>query len=35
MTYDGKTYGLSYYADTMDFVYNDALLKKAGFTDSP
>ena len=23
MTYDGKTYGVSYYADTMDFVYNE------------
>jgi len=35
MTYDGKTYGLSYYADTMDFVYNDALLKKAGIDKAP
>lgn len=35
MTYDGKTYGLSYYADTMDFVYNEELLKKAGFTEGP
>jgi multiple sugar transport system substrate-binding protein len=35
MTYNGKTYGLSYYADTMDFVYNDALLQKAGITTAP
>jgi multiple sugar transport system substrate-binding protein len=35
MTYEGKTYGLSYYADTMDFVYNEALLKEAGFNEAP
>lgn len=35
MTYEGKVYGLSYYADTMDFVYNEALLKKAGFDKAP
>jgi multiple sugar transport system substrate-binding protein len=35
MTYNGEVYGLSYYADTMDFVYNDALLKEAGFTNGP
>jgi multiple sugar transport system substrate-binding protein len=35
MTYDGKTYGLSYYADTMDFAYNEALLKQAGFDAAP
>ena len=35
MTYDGKVYGLSYYADTMDFVYNEALLKKAGIEGAP
>jgi multiple sugar transport system substrate-binding protein len=35
MTYQGKVYGLSYYADTMDFVYNEALLKKAGFDKAP
>jgi len=35
MTYDGKVYGLSYYADTMDFVYNEALLKQAGFETGP
>jgi multiple sugar transport system substrate-binding protein len=35
MTYDGKVYGLSYYADTMDFVYNETLLKQAGFDKGP
>jgi multiple sugar transport system substrate-binding protein len=35
MTYDGHTYGLSYYADTMDFVYNEKLLKDAGFEAAP
>lgn len=35
MTYDGKTYGLSYYADTMDFAYNETLLKQAGFDNAP
>jgi len=35
MTYNGKVYGLSYYADTMDFVYNEALLKKAGIDKAP
>ncbi|MCX8061611.1 MAG: extracellular solute-binding protein [Anaerolineales bacterium] len=35
MTYEGKVYGLSYYADTIDFVYNEALLKKAGFDKAP
>jgi multiple sugar transport system substrate-binding protein len=35
MTYDGKVYGLSYYADTMDFVYNETLLKEAGFDTAP
>jgi multiple sugar transport system substrate-binding protein len=34
MTYDGHVYGLSYYADTIDFVYNAAQLGEAGF-DSP
>lgn len=34
MTYDGHVYGLSYYADTIDFVYNEAQLAEAGF-DSP
>lgn len=35
MTYEGQTYGLSYYADTMDFVYNEALLQEAGFDTAP
>lgn len=35
MTYEGKVYGLSYYADTMDFVYNEALLKNAGIETAP
>jgi len=35
MTYNGKVYGLSYYADTMDFTYNETLLKKAGFDKGP
>jgi multiple sugar transport system substrate-binding protein len=35
MTYEGQVYGLSYYADTMDFVYNEALLKKAGTDKAP
>jgi multiple sugar transport system substrate-binding protein len=35
MTYNGHVYGVSYYADTTDFIYNDALLKKAGITTAP
>jgi len=35
MTYNGEVYGVSYYADTMDFVYNDTLLQKGGFTTAP
>jgi len=35
MTYDGHVYGLSYYADTIDFVYNDEQLKQAGFEAAP
>ena len=35
MTYNGHVYGLSYYADTLDFIYNDALLKEAGITEAP
>lgn len=34
MTYEGDVYGLSYYADTIDFVYNEEHLTEAGF-DSP
>ena len=35
MTYNNEVYGVSYYADTMDFIYNDALLQKAGLTTAP
>ena len=34
MTYEDEIYGLSYYADTIDFVYNEEQLAEAGF-DSP
>ena len=30
MTYDGKLYGLPYYADTISFVYNKKILEDAG-----
>lgn len=35
MTYNNEVYGVSYYADTIDFVYNDALLKEGGFSAGP
>jgi multiple sugar transport system substrate-binding protein len=35
MTYEGDTYGISYYADTIDFVYNATLLQEAGFDSAP
>ncbi|MGE5583221.1 MAG: ABC transporter substrate-binding protein [Bacillota bacterium] len=35
MTYKGKIYGMSYYADTLDFMYNKAQLEKAGFKNAP
>ena len=35
MTYNDEVYGVSYYADTLDFIYNDALLQKGGFTAPP
>jgi multiple sugar transport system substrate-binding protein len=35
MTYDGHIYGLSYYADTIVFVYNEEHLTKAGITKPP
>ena len=35
MTYNNEVYGVSYYADTLDFIYNDALLQKAGLTTAP
>lgn len=34
MTFNDHVYGLSYYADTIDFVYNEDHLSQAGF-DSP
>jgi len=30
MTYDGKLYGLPYYADTISFIYNNKILEDAG-----
>lgn len=30
MTYDGKLYGLPYYADTISFLYNEAILDEHG-----
>jgi multiple sugar transport system substrate-binding protein len=35
MTYNQHLYGLPYYADTWAFLYNDHLLRKAGFTAPP
>lgn len=35
MTYNDNVYGLSYYADTIDFVYNEKQLKEAGFDSAP
>jgi multiple sugar transport system substrate-binding protein len=35
MTYDGHVYGLSYYADTIDFVYNADHLAAAGYDTAP
>ncbi len=35
MTYEGEVYGLSYYADTIDFVYNEEQLNEAGFDAPP
>lgn len=35
MTYNGQVYGVSYYADTLDFIYNAAMLKEAGITAPP
>jgi len=35
MTWQGQTFGLSYYADTMDFVYNAEFVEEAGFTAAP
>ncbi len=35
MSYNGKIYGLPYYADPMAFFYNESILKKAGFSLPP
>ena len=35
MTYQGKLYGLPYYADMITFMYNEEMLKKAGFAKPP
>jgi multiple sugar transport system substrate-binding protein len=35
MTLDGKLYGLPYYADLVTFIYNDRILRKAGFRNPP
>jgi multiple sugar transport system substrate-binding protein len=35
MTFDGKVYGLPYYADTITFMYNAQILEDAGFTTPP
>jgi len=35
MTYDGGVYGMSYYADTMDFIFNAKQLQAAGFREPP
>ena len=35
MTYKGKQYGITYYTDYMGFIYNDAMLKKAGISAPP
>jgi multiple sugar transport system substrate-binding protein len=35
MTLEGKLYGLPYYADLVTFIYNDAIIRKAGFKSPP
>lgn len=35
MSYRGKLYGLPYYTDYMAFVYNEEMVKKAGFAGPP
>lgn len=35
LTYKGKIYGLPYYSDAMDFVYNKTMLDQAGITAPP
>lgn len=35
LTYEGKLYGLPYYADVMHFVYNKRMIAEAGFAHPP
>ncbi len=35
MTLDGKLYGLPYYADLVIFIYNDRMVREAGFDGPP
>jgi multiple sugar transport system substrate-binding protein len=35
MTLNGHLYGVPYYADLIDFMYNAAITRKAGFTSAP
>ena len=35
MTFDGKVYGLPYYADTITFMYNARVLEDAGIAAPP
>jgi multiple sugar transport system substrate-binding protein len=35
MTLDGKLYGLPYYADLVTFIYNERILRQAGFRSAP
>jgi multiple sugar transport system substrate-binding protein len=35
MTLDGKLYGLPYYADLVIFIYNDRMVRQAGFAGPP
>ena len=34
MTYKGRQYGLTYYAGFMGFLYNDEILRKAGYDEA-
>src|SRR6266508_3171862 len=35
MTFEGKLYGVPYYADLVIFIYNDRMVKQAGFSGPP
>lgn len=35
MSYKGKLYGLPYFADTFVFIYNEEMVKRAGFSSPP